>query len=885
MTLPGSYSPPLVFLSVVIASLASYTALDLAGRLSSAAGRPRLGWLLGSSLALGVGIWSMHFVGMLAFDLPIPVTYGVDLVLLSVLVAIAASGLALFVVSRPGSVPLAALALAALWMGPAIAGMHYIGMAAMRMEARVSYRTDLVVASVAIAVGASFVALWLSRRFRVEDSSRWVGWKVVSGVVMGGAIAGMHYTAMAAAQFTASPSMVVPPAWELSPSFGLAVAVAGGTLIILGLGLLSAMTDRWMRARLRHFERLRGSYEAVSCGIVVEDATGVVVHANEAAATLLGVPRPALLGSRIADLGRRLVGEDGAPIPADQHPLTVVRRTGQPVRGVMQGLDLGTEHERWLLVDAIPVVDTEHGALEEVIASFTDITERRRVETALKQTTETLSALIQGSPLAIYALDPEGRVTSWNPASERLFGWRATEVLGHPLPIVTPEDREGFARRQALILSGQSFLGLEIPRQRRDGSRLTMSLSGAPLYEGTTQVHGMIYVAADVTERKKLEDQLRQSQKMEAVGQLAGGVAHDFNNLLTAIAGYTSLLLNNLEPGDPRRQDVVEIQLASDRATQVTHQLLAFSRKQMLQPAPLDLNLVLADLMRMLGRLLGEDIELAIVTQPGIGAILADRGQIEQVVLNLAVNARDAMPQGGKLTLETGNVELDEAYVSTHLTGRPGSHVMLAVTDTGTGMDEYTKGHIFEPFFTTKGPEQGTGLGLATVYGIVKQSGGNIWVYSEPGHGTTFKIYFPRTGDAALLDAGRTPEPSTLHGTETVLLVEDNEGVRSFAVRVLKAYGYTVLEAANGGEAILLAEQHDGGIHLVFTDVVLPRMSGPKLADRLSTIRPGIRVLYMSGYTDDAIVHHGALDPGAAFLQKPFRPEVLARRLREVLDR
>jgi CheY-like chemotaxis protein len=210
---------------------------------------------------------------------------------------------------------------------------------------------------------------------------------------------------------------------------------------------------------------------------------------------------------------------------------------------------------------------------------------------------------------------------------------------------------------------------------------------------------------------------------------------------------------------------------------------------------------------------------------------------------------------------------------------------MLAVTDTGTGMDEYTKGHIFEPFFTTKGPEQGTGLGLATVYGIVKQSGGNIWVYSEPGYGTTFKIYFPRTGDAALLDAGRTPEPSTLHGTETVLLVEDNEGVRSFAVRVLKAYGYTVLEAANGGEAILLAEQHDGGIHLVFTDVVLPRMSGPKLADRLSTIRPGIRVLYMSGYTDDAIVHHGALDPGAAFLQKPFRPEVLARRLREVLDR
>src|SRR5438309_1538057 len=537
----------------------------------------------------------------------------------------------------------------------------------------------------------------------------------------------------------------------------------------------------------------------------------------------------------------------------------------------------------WRELEVVAVNRLEDAAVAAVVVTYHDVTDRKRAEEQLRRANNRLEAVVQASPLAIVPLDPEGIVQTWNPAAERLFGWTAQEVTGTLLPTVPAGDEPAFRESRRRVMQGEPLTGMEMVRKKKDGTTVTVNLFGAPLRDAAGRVTGVLGLMEDVTGVKRLEQQFFQAQKMEAVGRLAGGVAHDFNNLLTVITSYSDLLLEELGAGDPKREDVTQIRKASESAAALTRQLLAFSRQQVLQPQVLDLNETVAGTEKLLKRLIGEDVQLATVLAPDLGGAVVDPGQLEQIIMNLAVNARDAMPGGGRLTIATANTDMDEAYVQDHPPARAGRYVMLAVSDTGTGMDASTQAHIFEPFFTTKPFGKGTGLGLATVYGIVKQSGGFIWVYSEPGHGTTFKIYFPWAGGSAERSAAALAAKPQ-QGTETVLVVEDAASVRSVMRQVLERYGYAVLEAPDGATALQLAAKHHGPIHLLLTDVVMPGVSGRPVADRLLRLRPGIKVLYASGYTDDAIIHHGLLEPGIAYLQKPFTRDALALKVRAVLD-
>jgi two-component system cell cycle sensor histidine kinase/response regulator CckA len=511
---------------------------------------------------------------------------------------------------------------------------------------------------------------------------------------------------------------------------------------------------------------------------------------------------------------------------------------------------------------------------------------RRQAEQALRESEERLQAILDNSPALIYTQDTECRFTFVNRQFETLFKVEKDQIkTSFPHDIFPEEIAATLVSYCAKVLEEKAPKEFEEVILHDDGPHTYVSIR-FPLFDSSQAVSGLCTISTDVTGGKLLEEQLRQAQKMEAIGRLAGGVAHDFNNLLTAIIGYSQIVLASLGPNDLLRKEVDEIQKAGKRASSLTSQLLAFSRRQILQPRVLDLNVIVSNTVKMLRRLIGEDIHLVTILASDLGHVKIDPGQMEQVIMNLAVNARDAMPRGGKLTVETSNTLLDDTYAREHISMQPGPYVMLAVTDTGVGMNAETRSHIFEPFFTTKETAMGTGLGLSMVYGIVKQSGGYIWVYSEPGEGTTFKIYFPQieeAEDSALQrdDAGYLPR-----GTETILLVEDEQSVRDLTVRILSELGYTVIEASNGEEALQISsERAHGEIDLLLTDVVMPQMSGKLLTDMVKAARPGIKVLFSSGYTDNALVHHGSLEPGTAFLQKPFSPSGLARKVREVLDK
>jgi PAS domain S-box-containing protein len=601
-----------------------------------------------------------------------------------------------------------------------------------------------------------------------------------------------------------------------------------------------------------------------------------------------------------------------AHVPAGKGLTEYVIRTGQPIlatpevfsdllrRGEVEAV--GVDSVDWMGVplkkgaltfgvlvlqsysEKVRFTEKDKDILNFVSQHVASAIEHKRNQEALRLSEARYRSQVQSAVYGIYRSSVEDRFLDVNPALVQMLGYdSAEELLSVSLAREVYDDPEDRGRLIRQYRSTNKVESEQVRWKKKDGTPITVRLSGRAITGPTGEAEAFEMIAEDVTERHALEEQLRQSQKMEAVGRLAGGVAHDFNNLLTVIKGYSELMLDELESADPMRAEVEEIQRAADRAAALTRQLLAFSRQQVLAPKVIDLNTVVGNMDKLLKRLLGEDVDLFTVLDSRIGTVRADPGQVEQVIMNLAVNARDAMPKGGKLTVETMNVTLDEGYAREHATVKPGNYVMIAVSDNGIGMDAVTRSHVFEPFFTTKELGKGTGLGLSTVYGIVKQSGGYIWVYSEVGLGTTFKVYLPRVDAAAeVIKPAAAADPH--RGHETVLLVEDEDGVRALIRQVLHRNGYTVLQASHGGEALLLCERHEGKIDLLLTDVVLTQMSGTELAQRLLKIRPDMRVLYMSGYTDEAIVQHGVLSPGTSFVQKPFTNEFLARKVREVLD-
>jgi two-component system cell cycle sensor histidine kinase/response regulator CckA len=496
-------------------------------------------------------------------------------------------------------------------------------------------------------------------------------------------------------------------------------------------------------------------------------------------------------------------------------------------------------------------------------------------------------ALLESASQAIISIDRNGRIVLANPRAEQIFNYTREELVGSRIELLLPESkRAGHSRQRDDYFTHPRArpmgIGMELAGRRRDGTEfpVEVSLSHIETDEGT---FGIAFVS-DISQRKQLEEQLVHAQKMEAVGRLAGGVAHDFNNMLTVISGYTRMILDELSPLDPLHDYAQEIGKAAERAGAITNQLLSFSRRQVIQPRVVNVNAILAQTEKMLRRLLGEDIQLTLSLGDGVGNIQADPNQIEQAVVNLAVNSRHAMPTGGHISIETGNVHLDEDYIKTHLGVTPGEFVMISVTDTGHGMDAATKQRIFEPFFTTKERGKGTGLGLASVYGMVKQSGGDIWVYSEPDKGTTFRLYFPKVAGTVSEIKPSEQETGERPGNETVLVVEDEKPVRDLTVRMLQQLGYSVLSAGSGEEAIAISHSFGSKISLLLTDVVMPQMSGRQVADALLAARPDLKVLYLSGYTGNTVIHHG-VESDVNFLPKPFSRDALHKKVDEVLSK
>jgi diguanylate cyclase (GGDEF)-like protein/PAS domain S-box-containing protein len=640
----------------------------------------------------------------------------------------------------------------------------------------------------------------------------------------------------------------------------------------------AAFEEAWRRQAVEDAElRFRELFDGVPVGLYRATAEGEILDANPALVRMFGYPdRQSLLRVNAGDLYVDSADRESWQVRLKEEDL--IRDYEVRLRRYDGSIMWGRDTAR--------VVLGRDGVVRHYTGVLEDITERKRAEEDLRQATEKLRAVFDAAPVALISLDLEGRVLNWNRAAVRMMGWSEREVLGAPPAFVEAEKLSEFREQLEDVMSGASLAGAEVRRERRDGTPLVLNVYTAPLYGSDGLVTGIMGVMVDVTERRELEARLVQSQRMESIGRLAGGVAHDFNNLLTVILGNCEIVLKDLPASSQQRRGIEEARAAAVHAAALTRKLLAFSRRQILQPKVLSLNSVVTEMLEMLGRIIGEDVELVTSLDPALDSTLADPVEMGQVVMNLAVNARDAMPGGGRLTITTGNAEFAGPVISNGETIPAGRYAKLTVSDTGIGMDADTCSKIFEPFFTTKPKGEGTGLGLATVYGIVKQSGGHIAVDSRQGEGTNVEIFLPRIEMKPAAVEPQEKEPASVSkASETILLVEDEPALRGPMRRGLEREGYTVLEAPNGDEALRICETHPDEIHVMVTDVVMPGMDGLELGKRVAQRRPGTRVLYASGYSDAmSRGGDGTIDVGD-FLQKPYTPSELGVRIRRLLAR
>ncbi|HKV70474.1 MAG TPA: PAS domain S-box protein [Gemmatimonadales bacterium] len=620
---------------------------------------------------------------------------------------------------------------------------------------------------------------------------------------------------------------------------------------------------------------LSRAIQASPHGVIVADPDASIVLVNQETCTIFGYSEQELVGQRVEILLPHALRAGHTDRHAAYQRAPGIRRMGHGRE--LKGL---RKDGREIFVE-IGLAPIPRDGVTYVLASIVDVTERKETRARL----EWLSLAVEQSPIAVVMTDLDGHIEYVNAAFTKNTGYQSAEVLGKTPRILKSGETSPTVYRDlwAAIRAGRVWHG-DLVNRRKDGTLYEDAMWVFPVTDAQGQVVRLLALKEDVTKKRSLEAQLRQAQRMESIGRLAGGVAHDFNNVLTAIFGYTELLSETLPPGSSQREDLEEIRKAAQRASGLTRQLLAFSRQQVLQPVVAETNDLVESLEKMLRRIVSEDIKLTLTLNRTTGNILVDPGQFDQVLMNLVVNARDAMPKGGSLMIETANADLDEQYVMEHQVVTPGRYVLISVSDTGSGIPPEVRSRIFEPFFTTKEIGKGTGLGLSTVYGIVKQSGGYVWVYSEVGKGTTFKIYLPRV-DAPAVTGEFAVEPQDLRGTETVLLAEDDETLRALTTSVLRKLGYTVLAAGTPQDAQALARRREGTIHLLLTDVVMPGSSGRDLARELAKSRPGTKVLFISGYTGEAMIQHGLTEPGLNYLQKPYTPSVLAAKVREVLSK